>query len=347
MTMDADDRRRDDLIEVQKSCQRAASLTRQLLAFSRRQSLDPRVLDINELVMGTQKLLRRTIGEDIEIVMALNAVEPVRVDPAQFEQVLLNLALNARDAMPTGGQLRFLTESVNVDDATSKRYPPMTQGRYVRVTVTDTGIGMSVETQAHIFEPFFTTKPAGKGTGLGLATAYGIVKQSDGFIWVDSRDGGGTGFMIYLPVVDAPVEQAVVASGERGPVVGGSETILLVEDDGAVRRLANHTLSYHGYTVLDARDGEHALELSEQHRGAIQLLVTDVVMPGLSGPALANQLRAERPTLRVLYTSGYAEGVTARAGAGRGKVPLLNKPFLPVDLLWRVREALNANETGG
>jgi signal transduction histidine kinase/CheY-like chemotaxis protein len=344
MSLPEDDPRRDDLSEVQKGCQRAAALTRQLLALSRRQSLEPRVLDVNALIAGIEKLLRRTIREDIDIVMTLNPVEPVRVDPVQFEQVLLNLALNARDAMPAGGQLRFVTESVVVDETLARRYRPMRMGRYARITVTDSGTGMDAETQAHVFEPFFTTKPAGKGTGLGLATVYGTVKQSGGFIWLDSREGHGTSVAIYLPTVDAIVEQPHGGSGDRGAVTGGSEIILLVEDDGAVRRLTSHTLRHHGYTVLDARDGEHALDVSERHRGVINLLVTDVVMPGLTGPALAHRLVSQRPDMRVLYTSGYADGVTAHAGAPRDRVPLLSKPFLPADLLRRVRGILDGRE---
>src|SRR5450759_4051580 len=238
VTTDSRDSRHADLLEVQKAAERAATLTRQLLAFSRRQVLQLQVLDVNELVEGIKALLQRTMSEDIELVMALGVVNPIRVDASQLEQVLLNLALNARDAMPDGGELRFVTEMVTVDDAV--QYPPMTQGRYVRLTVSDTGVGMPPETQAHIFEPFFTTKPLGKGTGLGLATVYGIITQSGGFIEVDSQVGRGTSFAIYFPAVDAAVEPRVhVLIAER--VAGGSETILLAEDDDAVRGPVSYT----------------------------------------------------------------------------------------------------------
>jgi two-component system cell cycle sensor histidine kinase/response regulator CckA len=328
-----------DLLEVRNAAERAATLTRQLLAFSRRQMLQPHVLDVNALVAGTETLLRRTMSEDIELVMALGVVDPVRVDASQLEQVVLNLALNARDAMPNGGQLRFVTETVAVDDARARRNPPMVPGRYVQLTVSDTGVGMPPETQSHIFEPFFTTKPPGKGTGLGLATVYGIIKQSGGFIEVDSHVSRGTSFAIYLPTVDAAVEPMVRVL-TTGPVTGGSETILLAEDDDAVRRLVNNTLSEHGYTVLQGRDGDDAVKVARQHGSVIHLLVADVVMPGLSGPALAAQLRSERSDMRVLYTSGYADKVTARAGVERG-AQVLGKPFLPLDLLRRVRAALD------
>ena len=335
---DTDEQRRADLIEVQKAAARAAALTRQLLAFSRRQILQTRVIDMNALVSDIQTLLHRTLGEDVELVLDLDpALEPVRADPSQLEQVLLNLAVNARDAMPKGGQLRFLTEMVDVDQAALKRRPPMLMGRYVRLTVTDTGSGMSPEVQQHIFEPFFTTKERHKGTGLGLATVYGIVKQSSGFVWVTSQVGLGTSFEIYLPAVHEAVEPLVRVE-RSGVVRGGTETILLVEDDGGVRRLACVTLRHHGYTVLEARDGEEALQIARgaRHRD-IHLLITDVVMPGVSGRDLALQLAAERPEMRVLYMSGYAEAVIMRAGLESG-TPLLAKPFLPNELVLRVRE---------
>jgi signal transduction histidine kinase len=338
-TTDSTDARHADLLEVQKAAERAATLTRQLLAFSRRQVLQPQVLDVNALVAGIKTLLQRTMSEDIELVMALGVVDPVRVDASQLEQVLLNLALNARDAMPSGGKLRLVTETVTVDEAWALRYPSMTPGRYVQLTVSDTGVGMSPEIRAHIFEPFFTTKPPGKGTGLGLATVYGIITQSEGFIGVDSDVSRGTSFAIYLPTVDAPVEPMVRVL-TTGPITGGSETILLAEDAGAVRRLVSHTLSEHGYTVLQGRDGDDALKVARQHGGVIHLLVTDVVMPGLNGPALAARLRMERPDIHVLYTSGYADKVTAHAGVERD-VQVLGKPFLPRELLRRVRGALD------
>ena len=343
LTLEDADSRRADLFEVRKAATRAAALTRQLLAFSRRQILQPQVIDLNALVGGIEQLLHRTIGEDIALVLAFDReLEPVRADPGQFEQVLLNLAVNARDAMPKGGQLRFVTEMVDVDHALARTRAPMTPGRYVRLTVTDTGTGMSPEVQNHVFEPFFTTKELHKGTGLGLATVYAIVKQSDGFVWVNSQVGLGTSFEIYLPASHEAVEPLVRVEPTLA-VTGGSETILLAEDDGAVRRLARQALTHYGYTVLEARDGDEALQVARSDRRRdIHLLVTDVVMPGLSGRDLAVQLAKEWPEMRVLYTSGYAEPVTVRAGLERG-VPVLSKPFLPIDLLQRVREALDVH----
>jgi PAS domain S-box-containing protein len=342
-TLDGNDARRDDLQEVAKAARRAASLTRQLLAVSRRQILQTRVFDLNALVSDIQKLLHRTIGEDIELVLAFDpALEPLRADPSQLEQVVLNLAVNARDAMPKGGQLRFVTEMVDVDMMAAQGRAPMRPGRYVRLTITDTGSGMSPEIQQHVFEPFFTTKERNKGTGLGLATVYGIVKQSGGYVSVTSQVGLGTSFEIYLPPVQEAVEPLVRVE-ESASRKGGTETVLLAEDDGAVRRLASMTLSHYGYTVLEARDGEEALQVARSDRRRdIHLLITDVVMPGLSGRDLALQLAAERPEMLVLYTSGYAEAVTMRAGLEYG-VPLLAKPFLPNDLVQRVRETLDSS----
>jgi PAS domain S-box-containing protein len=340
-TMDDSDARREDLNEVAKAATRAAALTRHLLAVSRRQILQPTVLDVNGMVTDVQKLLRRTIPENIDLCFDLNpTLEPVRADRGQLEQVVLNLAINAGDAMPQGGQLRLATDTVDIDEAWAHLHRPMPAGRYVRLTVTDTGTGMTQETQTHIFEPFFTTKEVGKGTGLGLATVYGIVKQSKGFIWVESRVGRGTRFEIYLPVVHEAVESPVLVA-PAAHITGGSQTILLAEDDGAVRRLARDVLRNRGYTVLDARDGEEALAIARAYPQTIDLLIADVVMPGLSGRDLASRLMLERPDLRVLYTSGYTERVMMRAGFDRG-LTLLAKPFLPGDLLRKVRETFEA-----
>jgi CheY-like chemotaxis protein len=265
----------------------------------------------------------------------------VRVDPGQLEQVLLNLAVNARDAMPHGGRLSFLTTTVDVGEDWARHHRPMTSGRYVRLTVSDTGTGMPPETQARIFEPFFTTKALNKGTGLGLATVYGIVKQSGGFIWVSSQVDRGTTFEIYLPVVHEPIELATGIK-PRTDTTGGSETILLAEDDGAVRHLARNILTHYGYTVLDGRDGHDALMKAKQHTGVIDLLITDVVMPGLSGRELVARLKTERPGVRVFLTSGYAEDMSTWANIEQGGVALLAKPFLPVDLARKVREVLDA-----
>jgi CheY-like chemotaxis protein len=310
------------------------------LAFSRRQILQPTVLDVSGMVADVEKLLHRTIPESIDLQLELNPTDPARADRGQLEQVVLNLAINAGDAMPQGGRLRLVTDTVDVDEPSALRHVPMPAGRYVRLTVSDTGTGMSPETQARIFEPFFSTKERGKGTGLGLATVYGIVKQSGGFIWVASEIGRGTTFEIYLPVVQAPVERTAEAE-HTVHVRGGSQTVLIAEDDGAVRRLTREVLASQGYSVLDARDGDEALLLAQQHRGAIHLLIADVVMPGLSGRDLAARLTAERPDLRVLYTSGYTENMMIRTGIEES-LALLAKPFLPADLLQKVRETLEA-----
>ena len=337
-TTESTDSRRADLLEVQKAAERAETLTRQLLAFSRRQVLQPRVLDVNAFIAGIQNLLRRTVREDIEVVVALRSVDPVRMDAGQLQQVLLNLTVNARDAMPTGGQLRFGTESVDVDEAFAREHPPMTPGRYVRLTISDTGVGMTRETQAKIFEPFFTTKPIGEGTGLGLATVYGIVKQSGGFVWVESHVGRGTSFAIDFPAVHAAVDPPLPAPATER-MVNGSETVLLVEDESAVRQLAKQVLRSHGYAVLEGRDGNHGLEVAQQHRGPIHLLVTDVVMPGINGPDLVSRLLSTRPEMRVLYMTGYVDRDRV---AALGTAPLLTKPFLPGALLRHVRDALDA-----
>jgi two-component system cell cycle sensor histidine kinase/response regulator CckA len=352
---DERDPRRADLLEVQRAVERAAALTRQLLAFGRRQVLQPKVLDLNSLITGLQPLLRRTIGEHIDLRLSLDPnLDRVSADGGQLEQVLINLAVNARDAMPHGGELRFATDVVLVDEAWQRRHPamqtPIAPGRYARVTVSDNGEGMSPETQARIFEPFFSTKPAGKGTGLGLATVYGTVSQSGGFIWVHSQINEGSSFQIYLPAVPADAASRNTGSGNAAadrhveglalaPSSGGTETILLAEDDGSVRRLAQRTLTEAGYRVIVARDGEEALALARRTSGDIDLLVADIVMPGLTGFALAERLKADRPAMRVIFTTGYAENVTVRADNALGS--FIGKPFLPPDLLRCVREKLD------
>jgi PAS domain S-box-containing protein len=335
---------RDDLLEVKKAGDRAATLTRRLLAFSRTQSLQPRKIDVNGVVAGLEHLLHRTIGEQIELTLSLDPqLRLVRVDPDQLEQVILNMAFNARDAMPSGGTLRFVTAMVEVDAAWAQAHPPMTPGPYVRLSVADTGVGMSPEVQARVFEPFFTTKPPGQGTGFGLATVYGIVKQSGGFVWVSSTPGKGSVFEIYFPSLEIRAEE--VGDGRREiPAAGSGETILIVEDDGAVRGLARDVLFQAGYAVLDARDGEEALALTTRHLPSVDLLVTDLIMPGLTGRELALQLRTRFPRVRVLYTSGYTRAAALTTGVDP-RAPFLPKPFLPGTLLSKVREALT--DSGG
>ena len=334
------DTRRVDLEEVAKAADRAAALTRQLLAVSRRQMLQPTVIDLNDLVGNVQTLLRRTIPESINLQLDLRPVENIRADRGQIEQVLLNLAINAGHAMPDGGTLQVSTATVGLDEASTHGRAPMPPGRYVRLAMSDTGVGIPREAHARIFEPFFTTKDRDNGTGLGLAIVYGIVKQSGGYIWVDSDVGRGTTFEIFLPIVDEPAA-AVAPAAPRSPVVRGSQTILLAEDDAAVRRFARNVLKDHGYKVLDAGDGDEALAIAREYPEPIHALVTDVVMPGLSGRDLAERLTADRPNVRVIYTSGYTENVMLRAGFERG-LTLLPKPFLPGDLLRIVNETLLA-----
>ncbi len=328
--------------EILGAGKRAATLTRQLLAFSRQQVLEPKVVDLNSIVTDTEKMLRRLIGEDIELSTVLDPnLSRVKADQGQIEQVILNLSVNARDAMPNGGKLTIRTENSEMTEVDVRRYSyPVKPGRYVLLTVTDTGVGMDVATQGHIFEPFFTTKEKGKGTGLGLATVYGVVKQSDGYIEVHSEVGVGTVFKIYLPQVDEPVEVERRSVGEA-PAMHGQETVLLVEDEEALCKLTRNILESLGYTVLEACNGAEACEVSRQHRETIHLVLSDVVMPGMNGPALATQLAAQRPEIRVLYMSGYTG-----QGVGQGVLPagsnFLAKPFTRESLALKVRDVLKA-----
>jgi PAS domain S-box-containing protein len=350
-----DDPRREDIEAIQQAGLRAADLTRQLLAFSRRQVLAPKVLDVNAVVVNMDKMLRRLIGEHIALATVLDpAAGTVNADPGQLEQVLLNLAVNARDAMPDGGQLTIETARVTLGSEYAEQHHRLPPGDYVRLAVSDTGVGMDEATRAHLFEPFFTTKEVGKGTGLGLATVYGIVKQSGGYVWVYSEPGHGTTVKVYLPRVgDAGGEGAaaagavpVTAAPEVREPYRGHETILLVEDAGPVRTLARRSLEGYGYTVLEAPDGRRALELAERYGAAIDLLVTDVVMPGLSGRELAERLARTRPDLRVLYTSGYTDDAMVRQGVLTAGVAFLQKPFVPETLARKVREVLDGEAAG-
>ena len=335
------DPRRADVDEIRRSAERAAGLTRQLLAFSRQQVLQPKVVDLNALVLDMDKLLRRLIGEDVELATVLDpTLGRVTADPGQLEQVIVNLAVNARDAMPQGGKLTLETRNIDLDSSYTLEHSLVKPGPYVQLTVSDSGIGMDEETQAHAFEPFFTTKPRGQGTGLGLAMVYGTVKQSGGFIWVYSEPGHGATFKIYLPRVDAPVESATPpAPVERPP--RGSETVLLAEDEPAVRAIAQQVLERQGYTVLAAPSGADALALAAQHGATIDLLLTDVVMPGMSGRDLADRLTAQRPGIRVLYISGYTDNAIVRHGMLEPGLAYLQKPFRPDALVRKVRDVLD------
>jgi PAS domain S-box-containing protein len=341
-----DDPKREDVEQVRKAADGAAGLTRQLLAFSRQQVVAPRVLSLNAVVDGLQKILRRVLGEDVALATTLAPdLGAVRSDVGQLEQVLMNLAVNARDAMPTGGKLTVETGNVEHDPDFARGHGAAAVRQFVMLAVTDTGVGMDEATKARIFEPFFTTKAPGKGTGLGLATVYGIVQQSGGFLWVYSEPGRGTSFKIYLPRVDAAPEGVAVAAG--APVGRGTETVLLAEDAAAVRAVAKQVLERQGYTVLEAPDGEVALHLAKRHSGPIHLLLTDVVMPGMSGRQLADQLAGARPDMRVLYASGYTDDSVVRHGVLEEGTPYLQKPFTPEGLARKVRDVLDSSQARG
>jgi len=340
-SLDEDDPRRLDVQEIARAGERAAAFTEQLLAFGRRQPRRVKVVDLNVVIRGLEPLLRSTVRENIDFELALEAgLDPVRADPTQLEQIVTNLVLNARDAMSSSGRLTIKTVNVTVAAHELRERTPMPPGRYVMLSVTDTGRGMDAETQSHLFEPFFTTKAEGKGTGLGLASVYGIVKQSGGYIWVTSEVDRGTTFRIYLPPVDEPVEPIEPFVTASKPL-GGPETILVVEDDPTVRAMACTVLSGRGYRVLEAANGDEALKLEEVFDGPIDLLFTDVVMPGMNGRELALQFAERRPSAKVLYTTGYTKDATFRQELVGG-LNLLEKPFVPTALLRKIREVLDA-----
>jgi two-component system, cell cycle sensor histidine kinase and response regulator CckA len=335
-----------DISEIRHAAASAAGLTRQLLAFSRKQILQPQVLDLNGIVERINALLRRLIGEDIALRTRLaTPLHPVRADAGQIEQIIMNLALNARDAMPQGGRLTIETANVELSADWVARHPDAVEGPHVKLAITDTGIGMDPTVQAHLFEPFFTTKERGQGTGLGLATVYGIVKQSGGSIFVDSEPGRGSLFCIFLPRTEQRAESPTTSP--LVPQVLGTETVLLVEDQGEVRRVTRNTLTRQGYTVLEAASGADALSLVENYHGEIHLLLADVVMPGMSGRDLARQLLTHRPGLRVLYTSGYIEDAIALHGILEPGVAFIQKPFAPNALLQAIRDVLGAPGSEG
>jgi hypothetical protein len=331
--------------QIERAADRASALTRQLLAFSRLQVLQPHVMNLNDVVEDMGRLLPRLIGEDIELIIrASENLGAIRADASQMEQIIMNLAVNARDAMPEGGRLIIETSNVDLDGSYNAKHPIVHQGPgpYVLLAVSDTGTGMDGETQAHIFEPFFTTKAQGKGTGLGLATVYGVVKQSGGFIWVYSEVGRGSTFKIYLPRVDQPVDRVgPVPAAAEAP--RGTATILLTEDEQDVREVAREFLESGGYTVIEARDGAEALGLVEKHKGAINLLITDMVMPRMTGLELAARLKESQPGLRILYMSGYSERAVEESMQPDPAIRLLSKPFSRGALLRTVHELLRKN----
>ena len=336
------ERQLEDLEEIRKAARRAAALTRQLLAFSRKQVLEPRIIDVNGVVMNLDKMLRSLISENIELKTDLaDDLAAARADPNQIEQVIMNLAINARDAMPDGGTVTIETRNATLDDAYAAQHVSVIPGEYVMLAVSDTGCGMDERTKSRIFEPFFTTKPAGRGTGLGLSTVYGIVKQTGGNIWLYSEPGKGTTFKIYLPAIAAlPEDIGKVAPAEAAR--RGAGTVLVVEDDEQLRRLTHRALDAQGYTVLVADRGGTALDIARRHKGDIDLLLTDVIMPDTNGRKLAETIRAARPGLRVLYMSGYPDGAIASHGMLEPGVAYLAKPFTTEAITRKVREVLEA-----
>jgi len=342
--LDSSDHLARKIEQIDRSADRASALTRQLLAFSRRQVLQPQVINVNSIVEEMGKLLPRLIGEDIELMLRLEENPgTIRADASQIEQVIMNLAVNARDAMPNGGKLIIETANVDVDHAYTVSHPLMKPGTYVQLVVSDTGTGMDAGTQAHIFEPFFTTKEKGKGTGLGLATVYGIVKQSDGFIWVYSELGHGTSFKIYLPRIEQAAEHPA-APRASADLPMGTETVLLAEDEQDVREIAKQFLESGGYRVIEAKDGAEALELAARNNGNIQLLVTDMVMPGMTGQELAVRMQSEHPGLCVIFMSGYSEHAATDMANADPSVRLLSKPFSRSAILRAAREAIQGPE---
>jgi two-component system cell cycle sensor histidine kinase/response regulator CckA len=346
---DRRDPRREEVDEILKAADRATSLTRQLLAFGRRQVLQPQVLDLNAVVMNMDKMLRRLIGEDVQLITCLDPnLWSVKVDPGMIEQVIMNLAVNSRDAMPSGGKLTIETTNVTHDENYASHHVSVKPGFYVMLAISDTGCGMDKETQSHLFEPFFTTKETGKGTGLGLSTVYGIIKQSGGNVWAYSEPGLGTTFKIYLPQVEkgAKAYRPRLKPKEAG-AAGGTETILLVEDEEAVRSMVSKVLQNRGYTVLEARHGNEAVEVSERYEGSINLMVTDVVMPQMSGRELAERLTTLRPKMHVLYMSGYPDNTIVQHGVLEPGTSFLQKPFTISALETKVREILDGARKGG
>ncbi|MGD0915026.1 MAG: response regulator [Thermodesulfobacteriota bacterium] len=335
------DPRRGNIEQITKATDRASGFIRQLLAFSRRQILEMKILDLNLILRDLERMLRRVIGEDIELIILLaDGLGRVKTDQGQFEQVVMNLAVNAKDAMPNGGKLTVETANVDLDEAYACSHIDVIPGHYVMLSVSDTGIGMTSEVREQVFEPFFTTKETGKGTGLGLSTVYGIVKQSEGHIWVYSEPGKGTTFKVYLPKAEGPLD-----SIDRKVLIGelphGSETILIVEDEEGVLKLTVDLLTQHGYKALGARNAEDASRLGEQHKGPISLMIADVVMPGIKGPELYGSLASVHPEMKVLYMSGYTEDAIALHGVPEKGMNYIQKPFSMEGLTQKVREVLD------
>jgi nitrogen-specific signal transduction histidine kinase/CheY-like chemotaxis protein len=344
MHLGKDDPLQQEVEEIRKAGQRAASLTQQLLAFSRRQIFQVKVLDLNAIITGMEKMLRRLIHESVSIDFILDpSLGRIRADASQMEQVLLNLVINASEAMPQGGKLMIETANTELDESYARMHVSVKPGSFVRLAVSDTGTGMNEETRDHLFEPFFTTKKEGKGTGLGLSMVYGIVKQSGGAIWVYSEPGKGAAFKIYLPRV---FEEAQKVSEERidEAPANGTETVLVVEDEEMIRQIISVTLTEYGYTALLAKDGEEAQAICASAQGPIHLLLSDVVLPGMSGRESAKRLVSKRPGMRVLYMSGYTANAIVHHGALEPGIAFIQKPFSPATLLRKMREILDSKD---
>ena len=342
--VDAQDASAQFINNIREAANRGANLTRQLLAFSRRRVVQTLVLDLNDRVKEVSKLLRPLMGDDVEVVMNLKpATALIEADPGQLDQIVLNLAVNARDAMPRGGKFMLETAIVEFDEAFAREHPPMTAGKYVQLSVSDTGSGMDAVTVSRIFEPFFTTKEVGKGTGLGLATVYGIVHQSGGYIWVYSEPGHGTTFKMYLPSADDKVRPASTPEAEAPLPKGHGTTILLVEDDNIMRQLTRRMLEEQGYTILEAEDGQAGLKYVEAAQQQIDLMLTDVMMRGLSGPELARRLSTSHPNTKVIYMSGYTGELIAEDDLAHSGIPLLEKPFTRTAMLRAIHQALESS----
>jgi CheY-like chemotaxis protein len=330
------------MAEVMKAGERAADLTRQLLAFSRKQVLEPRVFDLNESLLGMERMLGRLLGEDVELsLLPSAALGKVRADPGQIEQVIMNLAINARDAMPKGGKLTIETINLDIDVSQAFEHLEVQAGSYVMLAVSDTGVGMDAATKSRIFEPFFTTKEPGRGTGLGLSTVLGIVQQSGGTIWVYSEPGQGSTFKVYLPRTNETADRPSVIVTPPATTLRGSETILLVEDDDQVRALTRTILRRNGYTVLEAQNGGEAFLICEQQRSPIHLLLTDMIMPRMSGRKLADRLLAIKPSMKVLYMSGYTDGSIVHHGVLEPGIAFIQKPITPDALSRKIRAVLD------
>jgi len=340
--LQAGSRLADSTGQIKSAAERAAGITRQLLAFSRKQVLSPRVINLNDIVLNLDALLRRLIGEDIEVLtVPAPDLGTVKADPGQIEQVVMNLSLNSRDAMPRGGKLTLETSNAVLDETYARGHQPVEPGRYVMLAVSDTGTGMSEQTLTRIFEPFYTTKEVGKGTGLGLSMVYGIVKQSGGYIWVYSEPNQGTTFKIYLPRVDQPAEDAG-AEKQPASVSRGTETLLLVEDDPQLRELSSSVLKHYGYNVLVAATPEEGIAISQANHHDLRLLVTDVVMPRINGRQLAERIQKVCPRIRVLYISGYTDNAIVHYGVLDPGLWFLPKPFTLSALVAKVREVLDS-----